>query len=264
MKYTDKLKSIDSNGIGLCIGLDPVIEKLPDILKDEKKSILKFNNEIINATKDYAAAYKPNLAFYEACGVSGWEQLEETIGLIPQDKLIIADAKRGDIGNTAKAYAAAIFDSLRADAVTVNPYLGSDSIIPFIDRDDKGIFLLAVTSNRSGKEIQQLVAEGESIYMHVIRMASRLNSRQNIGLVVGATHPEELETILPSALDMPLLIPGVGAQGGDIETLRNALTGHTGVKLVNSSRGIIYASGESDFAEAAANEAEKLSELLND
>ncbi len=247
----------------MCVGLDPVLEKMPFKFRDREDAFYEFCIEIVEATKDSASAYKPNTAFFEALGHHGWEQLENLIRDIPKNKLVIADAKRGDIGSTAKAYAKAIFSRLEADAVTVNPYLGSDAILPFVEDADHGIFILAVTSNPGGSDLQQLEVNGEPLYKYVVRLASRMNENQNVGLVVGATKPDIWQEILPEASSMPLLIPGIGAQGGDIDALRTAMEAYDGCALVNASRSIIYASSDDDYCEAAKREAAALVQILN-
>jgi orotidine-5'-phosphate decarboxylase len=247
----------------LCIGLDPDPELMPSQIK-----VFKFNKAIIEATSDLVCAYKLNLAFYEALGDEGLDALKGTIKYIPGNIPIIGDAKRGDIGNTAKAYAKTIFANLGFDATTVNPYLGFDSIEPFIQYTDKGVFILCRTSNAGAVDFQPLRCETElgsrPLFELVALKASEWNKYGNIGLVAGATYPEELRLIRQSHPDMPLLIPGIGAQGGDV-----ALTVGYGVDaqgekaIINSSRQIIYASRGKDFAEAARRVASSLREQIN-
>lgn len=255
MTYWEKLKRCVSGGVGLCVGLDPVWERLPEACRRSPEPLLKFCAEIIAATAEHASAYKPNLAFFEAYGAEGWRQLEQVVKLASKDHLVIADAKRGDIGTTSAAYARAVFEGLRADAVTVNPYLGSDSVEPFTADERHGVFVLCVTSNPGGREIQDLKCDGKPIYMHVVRMVRNLNRRRNVGLVVGATRPEQMRDLLGEAGDMPLLIPGVGAQGGDLAAVVGSLRGYRSPVLVNVSRDIIYVSGGEDFAAAAGQRA---------
>ncbi len=262
MIFNQKIKEVVHKGIGLCVGLDPVIEKMPNKFHTAHKPLLEFNLDIIEATLDFAVAYKPNLAFYEVYGAEGWIQLEETIKAIPKNKLIIADGKRGDIGNTAKSYAQALFKRLEADAATVNPYLGYDSLEPFIEDAEKGIFILAVTSNPGGADIQNLESNGKPIFLYVIDLAIRLNQNRNVGLVVGATKPEALSTVLHKASDLPLLIPGIGEQGGEIRILKSILKGYNTPVLVNVSRSVIYASRSTDYKEATKIAAEKLTAQL--
>lgn len=261
MSFISKLNRIGIEP-GLCIGLDPVWDRLPEHIRTEPEPLLTFNREIIAYTSDIAAAYKPNLAFYEAFGADGWRQLEKTIKLIPDSCMVIADGKRGDIGSTAKAYAASIFDTLGSDAATVNPYLGGDAIEPFLERPDKGIFILALTSNPGGSDLQELICNGEPLFRHVIKLAVRLNRTGNVGLVIGATKPEHWQEILDLAVDLPLLVPGIGAQGGNLDALKSALLNYPAPVLVNASRSIIYASAGEDFGKAAREAAQALNEQL--
>ncbi len=262
MKIKEKLKIATNGKIGLCVGLDPVIEKIPAGIQDSAEPFYEFCKEIIHATADYAAAYKPNVAFFEALGADGWLQLQKVIAEIPENKIAIADAKRGDIGNTAKAYARSLFGWLKADMATVSPYLGSDSLEPFLGDAEHGVFVLAVTSNAGGKDFQELICDGKPLFHHIIKMARNLNSNENIGLVVGATRASLWPEVTELAVDMPLLVPGIGAQGGDIDALKSAVKTYSAPVLVNSSRGIIYASSGKDFAESAARAAQDLVEQL--
>ncbi len=262
MDYQSLLKNATAGKIGLCVGLDPVIESMPPQFHHTSEPLLKFNLEIIEATKDIAAAYKPNFAFYEAYGASGWMQLEKTIQAIPSDIVIIGDAKRGDIGSTARAYAKALFDNLKVNSATVSPYLGGDAIVPFLESDEHGVFILTVTTNPGGSDVQQLIVDGKPLFYKIIQLARRLNIKRNIGLVVGATKPELLPEILENAIDLPLLIPGVGAQGGDVERLRKTLLGYDAPVFVNASRSILYASKKKDFAIAAKHAAANLRDQL--
>ena len=243
----------------LCIGLDPNPDLMP------KMDTLEFNKAIIDATYDLVCAYKPNLAFYEALGTGGITVLEKTVAHIPSDIPIIGDAKRGDIGNTGKAYAKALFSVLGFDAATVNPYLGFDSIEPFISYQDKGVFILCRTSNPSAMDFQDLRCNtGSSLYETVAHKAKEWNIYGNIGLVVGATYPEELKKIRSICPEMCLLIPGIGAQGGDLALVVKYGVDAQGEKaVINVSRQILYASRERDFAQAARNTAEKLRNQIN-
>ncbi len=258
MNFNTRLESVVNAGIGLCVGLDPVLEKLPEHIRSSDEPLYVFNLEIIENTHEYAAAYKPNLAFYEAHGPAGWRQLEKTIRAIPDECLVIADGKRGDIGSTAEAYAVSLFETLNFDAATVNPYLGSDALEPFLRREEKGAFILAVTSNPGGADLQDLICNGEQLFRHVIRMARRLNKLSNAGLVVGATKPDIWHDLLKLAENLPLLIPGIGAQGGDLDVLKAELKDYGAPALVNASRSIIYASSGIDFGQAAGEAAERL------
>jgi orotidine-5'-phosphate decarboxylase len=223
----------------------------------------RFCKAVIEATSKFVLAYKPNLAFYESLGVEGWDILRRVIRLIPEGVLKIGDGKRGDIGSTAEKYAAALFD-LGFDAVTVNPYLGRDSVAPFIKDETRGCFLLCLTSNPSSKDFQYLRAGGKLLYEHVAERAVSWNGNGNCGLVVGATHPGELRGVRKAAPDLPFLIPGVGAQGGDVEaSVMEGTDGAGEMAVINSSRAILYASSGPDFADAAARETLKLKEAIN-
>lgn len=246
----------------LCVGLDTDIKKIPAHLLETEDPIFEFNKQIIDATKDLAVAYKPNIAFYEAMGASGWQSLEKTINYIPKDIFTIADAKRGDIGNTSSLYARAFFENMNFDSVTVAPYMGSDSVEPFLEFKNKWVILLGVTSNQGGKDFQFLESEGKPLYEHVLEKSSKWGSSDNMMYVVGATRPEYLQNIRRVVPDHFLLVPGVGAQGGDLdEVCKHGLNDHCGL-LINSTRGIIYASNGEDFAEAAQKEAKKLQQQM--
>ena len=264
MNFVEKLANITrKNRSLLCIGLDSDPKLMP-----QKVSLFKFNKAIIDATSDLVCAYKPNLAFYEAFGKEGLDALKRTVDYVPEDIPVIADAKRGDIGNTARAYAQAIFSYFSFDASTVNPYLGFDSLEPFIEYRDKGILILCRTSNAGAMDFQSLLCgvEGSQrpLFEIVALKASEWNAYGNVGLVVGATYPEELALIRQNHPDMPLLIPGIGAQGGDLAvTIRNGIDEHREKTIINSSRQIIYASREKDFAEAARNAALTLRDQIN-
>jgi orotidine-5'-phosphate decarboxylase len=260
MKFIDKLLDASrKNKSWLCIGLDPDPEIMPEV------DVLQFNKAIIEATSDLVCAYKPNLAFYEALGTEGLAVLEKTIKCIPGNIPVIGDAKRGDIGNTAKAYARALFSVLGFDAATVNPYLGFDSIEPFINYQDKGSFILCRTSNKGAADFQDLLIDGLPLYEAVARKAKEWNTYGNIGLVVGATYPEELKKVRSICPEMPLLIPGIGAQRGDLASAVGYGVDARGEKaIINISRQILYASKERDFAQAARNVAEKIRNQIND
>ena len=251
----------------LCVGLDPSPEKLPPSLRPNPMPLFAFNREIINATAPWACAFKPQIAHYAA--VAAEPQLEQTIHYIKQhhpDIPVILDAKRGDIGTTAKMYAREAFDRYQADAITLNPYLGGDALAPFLAYQDKGAFILCRTSNPGSGAIQQLKSGGLSIAHHIATLAvTQWNQNSNVGLVVGATWPQEIGAIRKLAGDMPLLIPGIGAQGGDLQAvLANGLTPDGAGVLINASRSIIHAGGgEDDFAAAAANAAETLCREIN-
>jgi orotidine-5'-phosphate decarboxylase len=260
MRFTDKLLNASrKNESWLCIGLDPDAERMPEV------DVLQFNKAIVEATSDLVCAYKPNLAFYEALGTQGLVTLEKTIKHIPGHIPVIGDAKRGDIGNTAKAYAKALFSVLGFDAATVNPYLGHDSIEPFISYRDKGVFILCRTSNKGAADFQDRRIDGLPLYEVVAHKAKEWNIHGNVGLVVGATYSEQLKKVRSICPEMPLLIPGIGAQGGDLASaVRYGVDAHGEKATINVSRQILYASREKDFAQAARNAAEKIRSQIND
>jgi orotidine-5'-phosphate decarboxylase len=259
MKFIDKLLNASrKNNSWLCIGLDPDPELMPAV------EVLQFNKAIIEATSDLVCAYKPNLAFYESLGTEGLAILEKTVKYTPGDIPVIGDAKRGDIGNTARAYARALFSVLGFDAATVNPYLGFDSIEPFINYQDKGVFILCRTSNKGATDFQNLHTNGLPLYEAVARKAKEWDIYGNIGLVVGATYPEELKKVRSICPEMPLLIPGIGSQGGDLASAVGYGVDARGEKaIINVSRQILYASKEKDFAQAARDVAEKIRNQIN-
>jgi len=264
MNFIEKLTAAArKNESLLCVGLDPDPKLMPD-----KIPVFEFNKAIIDATCDLVCAYKPNFAFYEAMGNDGLDALKRTVEYVPEAIPTIADAKRGDIGNTSKAYAEAIFSHFKFDATTVSPYLGFDSVEPFIQYHDKGILILCRTSNAGAVDFQSLICEVENkklpLFEIVALKAQQWNTHGNIGLVVGATYPEELKLIRQSHPDMPLLIPGIGAQGGDLATtVRYGVDAQGERAIINSSRQIIYASGEKNFAVAARRAALTLREQIN-
>jgi len=250
----------------LCVGLDPVLENIPQHLLKYEDPILEFNKQLIDATKDLCVAYKPNTAFYESRGWKGWKTLAETWKYIPEDIFTIADAKRGDIGNTSAMYAESFFNPERSemgfDAVTVAPYMGEDSVGPFLNYAGKWVILLALTSNSGHKDFQVLETEGQKLYESVIQTSSAWASADQLMYVVGATRAEEFKQVRKLAPDHFLLVPGVGAQGGSLaDVCEFGLNDHCGL-LVNSSRGIIYAGNGEDFAERARAEALKLQQEM--
>ena len=260
MNFTDKLLAASRrNDSLLCVGLDPDPGLMP------KVSLLEFNKAIVDATAELVCAYKPNLAFYEALGIDGLKLLQKTIEHIPANIPIIGDGKRGDIGNTAKAYAKALFVTFGFDAATVSPYLGFDSVEPFIEYKDKGVFILCRTSNPGAVDFQNLVnAQGIPLYEAVARKAKEWNIHGNIGLVVGATYPDELKAIRKLCPEMPLLIPGIGPQGGDLASAVKYGIDVQGEKaIIAVSRQILYASQGKDFAQAARHSAQELRDNLN-
>ncbi|WP_421947980.1 orotidine-5'-phosphate decarboxylase [Phaeodactylibacter xiamenensis] len=243
----------------LCVGLDADIDRLPRHLLDKDDPVFEFNKAIIDATKDLCVAYKPNLAFYEALGSKGWESLRKTLEYIPDEHFTIADAKRGDIGNTSRLYAQAFFGEMGFDAVTVAPYMGVDSVKPFLEFEGKWVILLALTSNKGSQDFQfDRQENGQPLYEKVMRKAQEWGTPGNLMYVVGATHPEKFKEIREIAPEHFLLVPGVGAQGGDLEALtRHGANADVGL-LVNSSRGIIFAGEGEDFAEKARSAAQAL------
>ena len=290
MNYTQLFDNILKKRSFLCVGLDPVLEKMPESCRTQEHPLFHFNKAIIDATAPYAVAYKPNCAFYEAYGVHGWQQFEQTVRYIKEnypDILVIADAKRGDIGNTAKMYAKAFYENLPCDAVTLAPYMGSDSITPFLQYEEKWAIVLAMTSNASAEEYETLQlctstaephqasasaatepephnasSSAQPLFERVIRNSMQLAGRDNLMFVVGATRPQKLKEIRAFCPDNFLLVPGVGAQGGTLpEVAANGMNSHCGL-LVNSSRGIIYAGKDENFAQASAAEAAKIAKEM--
>jgi len=248
----------------LCVGLDTDLNRIPKHLLDKADPIFEFNKQIIDATKDLCVGYKPNIAFYEALGAKGWESLQKTLDYIPDEHFTIADAKRGDIGNTSKLYARAFFETMNFDSVTVAPYMGIDSVQPFLEFENKWVILLALTSNKGSNDFQMTTQEDDQpLYEKVMRRAMTWGSPENLMFVVGATHPEKFEEIRRISPDNFLLVPGIGAQGGDLEGVSNyGLNDHGGL-LVNSSRGIIYAGDGLDFADKARAAAGKVQEAMS-
>jgi orotidine-5'-phosphate decarboxylase len=265
--FKEKLSRIvHSNKSLLCVGLDIDTEKMPPFLFESSPDpFLEFNNSIIDATQDLVCAYKLNMAFYESLGLEGHQLLVKTVAYIPEEIVIILDGKRNDIGNTARKYAQALFDTLRADAVTVNPYLGIDGVSPFLAYKDKCTFILCRTSNPSAVDFQDLTIEKTPLYEKVARKISEWNTRGNCGAVVGATYPKELKTIRKIlGDDVPLLIPGIGKQGGDVkQTITHGTNAEGEMAVINSSRGIIFAGKDKGFAEAARNQAMRLRDEIN-
>jgi orotidine-5'-phosphate decarboxylase len=248
----------------LCVGLDPDPAKFPTHLSGKKDSIVEFCTGIIDATKDLCVAYKPNLAFFEQSGAEGWLALERVVAHIGKEHFVIADAKRGDIGNTATMYARAFFERLGADAVTVAPYMGKDSVVPFLDFPGKWAVVLALTSNSGSADFQLLEVasttgkSNSKLYENVLTNVSSWGTTDNIMFVVGATHPASFKEIRKLIPDHFMLVPGVGAQGGDLEQVALAGMNDRCGLLINSSRQILYASAGADFREKAREEAEKL------
>lgn len=243
----------------LCVGLDPELEKIPQHLLDFEDPIFEFNKRIIDATSEFAVAFKPNTAFYEAQGVKGWASLEKTLNYLPKNCFVIADAKRGDIGNTASAYAKTFFETLPCDAVTVAPYMGKDSVQPFLQLEGKWAIVLGLTSNEGAQDFQTLKNSSQQpLYAHVIEKVASWGTPENLMFVVGATRAEQLKEIRSLVPQHFLLVPGVGAQGGSLEQVVDAGMNPDVGLLINASRSIIYASSGKDFDLAAKKEALKL------
>lgn len=264
MTFNDKLNgSAKRNRSLLCVGLDPDPAKMPDGIGP-----FEFNRDIVDATADLVCAYKPNLAFYEALGQAGHEALRRTLRHIPDTVPVIADAKRGDIANTAAAYARALFEELGFDAATANPYLGEDSLEPFLSYRDRGVFVLCRTSNPGSADFQELICEYEGsrrpLYEIVALRAASWNRHGNLGLVLAATYPQDLAAVRRCHPETPFLIPGVGAQGADIaRTVRSGVDARGRGMIINSSRQVLYASRGANFAIAAREAAASLRDEIN-
>ena len=250
------IKQIKQKQSYLCVGLDTDLTKIPKHLQPNKNAVVEFNKAIIDATKDYCVSYKINTAFYEANGSKGWEDMEETVNYIPSTHFKIADAKRGDIGNTSSQYAKAFFETLKFDAITVAPYMGEDSIRPFLEYENKWTIVLGLTSNKGAKDFEMkkiINSENEECYLYekVLETVSKWGNKENLMFVVGATQATELTNIRKYVPDNFLLVPGVGFQGGSLsETSKYGITSDCGL-LVNASRAIIYAGGGGNFAAEA-------------
>ena len=262
MNKQELIENIKRKQSFLCVGLDTDIKKIPDHLLDSHEPVFAFNKAIIDATADLCVAYKPNLAFYECLGVKGWQALEKTVKYIREqypDQFIIADAKRGDIGNTSAMYARSFFEDMDIDAVTVAPYMGEDSVTPFLTYKDKWVILLALTSNKGSHDFQLTMdVDGERLFEKVLRKSQTWAGDDRMMYVVGATQGQAFEDIRKIVPNHFLLVPGVGAQGGSLEEVcRYGMTKECGL-IVNSSRGIIYASKGTDFAEAARRAAQEV------
>ncbi|MEX1188079.1 MAG: orotidine-5'-phosphate decarboxylase [Bacteroidia bacterium] len=259
MKRAELINVIKKQRSYLCVGLDTDLRKIPSFLLKEEDPIFEFNKAIIEETQQYCVAYKPNLAFYESLGPKGLISLQKTLDIIPETHFTIADAKRGDIGNTASMYAKAFFDIYGFDSITVAPYMGRDSIEPFLDYPGKWAIVLGLTSNTGADDFEQLeLNSGGKLYEMVIQTVAGYGSIEDTMFVAGATRTEELKRIREIVPDYFLLIPGVGAQGGDLEAVSKAtLTKECGI-LVNASRSILYASSDTDFASAAGREAQSM------
>lgn len=267
MSFHSRLSAASQrNASLLCVGLDPEVGRLPAAVRSADDPVAAFCTAIIEATADLVCAFKPNIAFFEALGGRGLETLQCVLAAVPRDIPVILDAKRGDMGATAEAYARAVFEVLGVDAVTLNPYLGGDSLAPFLRHADHGCFVLCKTSNPGSADVQNLLlADERPLYMHIAEQArDSWNTHGNVGLVVGATHPQVLQQVRAFCPTLPILVPGVGAQGGDVLAAVHAGVDANGQgAVVNASRSIIYASSGDDFAAAARAEAQRLRELIN-
>ncbi len=259
MTRPELFEQIKKKNSYLCVGLDTDITKIPKHLLSTADPVFEFNKQIIDATQEFSVAYKPNIAFYEALGPKGWESLQKTLDYIPKECFTIADAKRGDIGNTSSLYAKAYFQQMNFDSITVAPYMGEDSVKPFLEFPNKWVILLIHTSNPGSVDVQQLeTRDGKYVYEEVIFASQRWATANEMMYVVGATKADKIGTIRALAPDHFFLVPGVGAQGGDLEAVSKAGMNSQCGLLVNSSRAIIYASAGEDFAEAARKEASKV------
>lgn len=247
----------------LCIGLDTDLDKIPAHLLESEDPIFEFNKAIIDATKEYCVAYKPNIAFYECYGPKGWESLQKTLDYIPKNIFTIADAKRGDIGNTSLYYAKTFYDYLNCDSVTVAPYMGEDSVSPFLTYENKWVILLALTSNKGALDFQMTEDQsGEKLFEKVLKKSANWGTPENLMYVVGATRAEGIAEVRKLVPDHFFLVPGVGAQGGSLEDVVKYGWNEDCGLLVNSSRGILYASNGLDFVEKAALESKLLQEEM--
>lgn len=267
MNRQELIQQIKAKRSFLCVGLDTDLQKIPSHLQAGKDPIFEFNKEIIDQTADYAVAYKPNIAFYEALGPRGWESLAKTLEYIPKGIFTIADAKRGDIGNTSDLYAKAFFETMNFDSITVAPYMGIDSVGPFLEYAGKWVILLALTSNEGSQDFQVTTLQtGKPLYQEVLEKSSQWGSPENMMYVVGATRGEKIGEVRKIVPEHFFLVPGVGAQGGSLQDVAKYGMNKDCGLLVNSSRGIIYASKDKDFGKAARHEAmtlqKEMSELL--
>jgi len=261
--YEKLVKKESENNSIVCVGLDVVVDKIPSHLSKDCDGMLAFNKAIIDSTKDIVSSYKVNFAFYEQYGIEGMRLLKKTIDYIPDDIHVIGDAKRGDIGNTSKAYAKAVFEEFKCDSITVSPYMGSDSVKPFLSYENKMVFVLCLTSNPGSNDFEKLNYDDQYLYEKVLHKSAEWANSEQMGYVVGATHSSELKNIRNQAPDRYFLIPGVGAQGGNpSEVMKSNMSGPA---IINSSRGIIYAGGDSnDFAEKSRETALGLRNKLNE
>ena len=257
--------SCEARDSRLCVGLDPDVDGLPAGFEPTPDDVLRFVTGIIEATAEFAAAYKPNSAFYEVLGPAGMEVLQAVIAAVPGGTPVILDAKRGDMANTAERYATACFDVLNATAATLNPYMGRDSLEPFLRRTDRGCLILCRTSNPGADDLQELTVAGRPLFLEVARRAREWNTGGNIGLVAGATRPNDLAAVRRECPGMPILVPGVGAQGGDLEAATRAAAGEGGTDpfVIAASRSIAGASRGHDYQDAAAAAADDFRKGIN-
>ena len=267
MEVLEIVNQIKSKRSFLCVGLDVDLDKIPKFLLDKDNPIFEFNKSIIDSTHMHCIAYKLNIAFYEAYGIKGWKALEKTINYINNNYpeiFTIADAKRGDIGNTSKMYAKSFFEQLNFDSITVNPYMGRDSVEPFLEYKDKNTIILGLTSNEGSKDLQLIPSANEYFFMDLIKSSKTWNNSKNLMYVIGATKTEYLEEIRKIIPDNFLLIPGVGAQGGNLkEVCKKTINQNVGV-IINSSRGIIYSGNDENFDQAAAKQAINLKNQMEE
>jgi len=265
MTFNHRLRTFCQNKKDhLSVGLDVDMDKMPGFLLDFEAPILEFNKSIIHATSDVVAAYKLNMAFYEAYSVQGWRSLKKTLDLIPEGVLKIADAKRGDVAHSSEKYRDAFFKELNVDAITLNPLLGYDSVAPFLEDETRGVFLLCLTSNDGARDFQSFSDGKEMLFEKIARKAVEWNKNNNVGLVVGATKAEYLHRVRQIAPDLPILLPGVGAQGGDLKaSVAGARDASGGGFLINSSRGILYDADNFEFAQTARKKAIALRDAIN-
>ncbi len=267
MNYIEIFNNIVQKRSFLCVGLDTELEKIPSFLKKEKDPVFEFNKSIIDATHKYAVAYKPNIAFYETNGSSGWDSLESTVKYIKKkhpDVFVIADAKRGDIGNTSKMYARAFLENLPFDAITVAPYMGEDSVTPFFSYPEKWVVLLALTSNKGADDFQYHNEDGIKLFERVLSVSQKWGTTDNLMYVVGATRAEMIKDIRKIVPDHFLLVPGVGAQGGSLaEVAKYGLNSKCGL-LVNSSRGIIFTDNTENFDKVAGEKAREIQQEMEE
>ncbi len=267
MNYSELFEQIQKKKSFLCVGLDTDINKIPEFLLDKEDPMYEFNKAIVDATHEYTIAYKPNIAFYESMGTQGWITLEKTVKYIKTnypEVFLIADAKRGDIGNTSKMYAKAFLDTMEFDSITVAPYMGEDSVTPFLEYNNKWVILLALTSNKGAFDLQFFKSEkeGKVLYEKVLEKSQDWGNKENMMYVVGATKAEMLEGIRKIVPNHFLLVPGVGAQGGSLEeVVKYGINKNCGL-IVNSSRGIIYASKGEDFAQVAGKKSKELQKQM--